>query len=343
MGIRIMIKIVEEDGRHDRATRGDDEILVTMNDVAVSGDRGNDKITSIMFADGIDTKGLAAGSLGWTGQDTLRASLALDSGSTYASAYLDGQKGDDVLWVDVTGQVAEQHVNVRGGEGNDRVDIASSVSDGTKRGHVEKIFASGGEGNDRISAMLSWAKEAGSAVLRLKGGTGEDQLTATMLTPSSKSTDAHASLDGGSGHDVLTVTGGTGNILDGGTGADVLLGGDGVDRLIGGAGIDTLTGGDGEDVFIFTSTGAGGDRITDFTRGDDQIKVTGIDADASLKGHQHFAFGVEEEEGAVWVEENPKGHGSLVHADTGREVLTFSLLDGLETSASDYTSSDFIL
>ncbi|MFM5887554.1 MAG: DUF4214 domain-containing protein [Dolichospermum sp.] len=86
----------------------------------------------------------------------------------------------------------------------------------------------------------------------------------------------------------LTAIGGAGNdTLTGGTGNDTLTGGAGNDSLTGGAGSDNLTGGAGNDIFRYTAltdsnagtlTGADltFDTITDFTKGQDKIDVTGL-------------------------------------------------------------------
>ena len=61
------------------------------------------------------------------------------------------------------------------------------------------------------------------------------------------------------------------NSIIGGSGNDSLSGGDKADTLSGGKGNDTLTGGSGKDVFIFS---AGNDVITDYTAGQDTIKLS---------------------------------------------------------------------
>ena len=77
---------------------------------------------------------------------------------------------------------------------------------------------------------------------------------------------------GGAGKDSLL--GGSGNdLLCGDAGNDFLSGGAGADTLIGGKGNDTLTGGAGKDVFVYAS-GYGDDVITDYTSGQDKIKLT---------------------------------------------------------------------
>ena len=60
----------------------------------------------------------------------------------------------------------------------------------------------------------------------------------------------------------------------GGSGNDRLVGGDGIDRLTGGVGNDTLIGGVGNDIFQINS-GIGRDLITDYTSGEDRIKLLG--------------------------------------------------------------------
>ena len=62
------------------------------------------------------------------------------------------------------------------------------------------------------------------------------------------------------------------NVITGGSGNDSLNGGKGSDTLTGGRGADTLTGGDGKDVFVYSS-GDGSDIITDYTAGEDFIKL----------------------------------------------------------------------
>ena len=57
-------------------------------------------------------------------------------------------------------------------------------------------------------------------------------------------------------------------------GNDRLVGGDGIDRLTGGIGNDTLNGGLGNDIFQI-NTGIGRDVITDYTSGEDRIKLLG--------------------------------------------------------------------
>jgi serralysin len=75
--------------------------------------------------------------------------------------------------------------------------------------------------------------------------------------------------------------------MNGGEGDDVLRGGAGDDVLSGDEGADDLTGGAGRDQFVFAdlsdleASAATADTITDFTKGMDQIDISGIDANST--------------------------------------------------------------
>ena len=72
----------------------------------------------------------------------------------------------------------------------------------------------------------------------------------------------------------ITATGRTKALnIEGNTKANKIIGTSGGDTLTGGTGNDTLTGGDGADVFIFD--GKGTDVVTDYTAGQDTLKITG--------------------------------------------------------------------
>lgn len=63
-------------------------------------------------------------------------------------------------------------------------------------------------------------------------------------------------------------------IINGTSGQDTLIGTSDDDRITGLAGADTLTGDDGADLFVYNRFADRGDRITDFTVGEDQIVLT---------------------------------------------------------------------
>ncbi|MGO4831062.1 cadherin domain-containing protein, partial [Rhizobiaceae sp. 2RAB30] len=158
---------------------------------------------------------------------------------------------------------------------------------------------------------------------------------------------------------VLTGTGnlaGTGNdlanVLTGNSGANRLSGMAGNDTLTGGLGADTLFGGTGNDIFDFNGiadsrVGAGNrDIIGDFTRGQDRIDLSTIDANSLLGGNQAFAFlGTAAFTGAGQLRYVQEGSGA-----TAKTVLSGNVDAGL---GADFhielkghialTSGDFIL
>ena len=71
-----------------------------------------------------------------------------------------------------------------------------------------------------------------------------------------------------------------GTNITGNSNNNVIVGGVGNDTMTGGTGNDTLTGGKGNDVFIYT---AGNDVITDYTAGQDTVKISGT-ATYSISG-----------------------------------------------------------
>ena len=79
---------------------------------------------------------------------------------------------------------------------------------------------------------------------------------------------------------------------------DILTASEGDDVIVGGRGNDVMTGGAGTDVFVFSQSGTGRDRITDFTTDDvlyfgaetifdiSEIEVTQIGGDTVLNWHR---------------------------------------------------------
>jgi Ca2+-binding RTX toxin-like protein len=161
---------------------------------------------------------------------------------------------------------------VLGSRGDDLIFLSGAVN-GTVRG---------GAGDDTINLSDS----AGFAAV--VGGRGNDILTGGT---------AGALLRGGRGNDTITMATGTttDSKLEGGDGNDTIICGDGNDLIYGGADRDLMTGGGGADLFTFrdfgdfNATGAA-DRITDFTQGQDVIRLHGIDADSIASGNQNFTF-----------------------------------------------------
>lgn len=84
---------------------------------------------------------------------------------------------------------------------------------------------------------------------------------------------ADDSIVGTADHDVLVSYAGN-DLLVGLAGDDALVGGLGNDSLVGGAGYNVLTGGAGNDQFVISADNR--DWITDFTIGEDKIRLAGL-------------------------------------------------------------------
>ncbi|MEI6642326.1 MAG: hypothetical protein WCL10_09830 [Novosphingobium sp.] len=153
---------------------------------------------------------------------------------------------------------------------------------------------------------------------------------------------------GGKGND--TVTGGIyEDQIAGGKGADILSGGAGADLLGGQQGRDTLTGGSGDDAFYFAFgtvlTAANADTITDFTVGDDQIRlgksiftaITGTDALSAAQFRANTTGLAESSSDRIIYD---KTTGKLFYDADGKggaDGVLFVTLTGLpELSAADF-------
>ncbi|MBR4382613.1 MAG: hypothetical protein IKP64_03550, partial [Selenomonadaceae bacterium] len=132
------------------------------------------------------------------------------------------------------------------------------------------------------NSVLTLAKDFSDSILDLTNYNSVKTVNATAMgtgimiignkNPLSISAGAGAdSIFANVGND--TINGGAGNdILYGEAGNDAVRGDAGNDSLNGGTGNDTLTGGDGKNVFIFGKN-SGNDVITDYTSGQDKIKL----------------------------------------------------------------------
>jgi S-layer protein len=117
------------------------------------------------------------------------------------------------------------------------------------------------------AADLTLTMTDSTKVISIDGSTMTGGLTVTSLN-----TTAATTIKGGSGNDVLTAAVGTT--------ADVLQGGAGSDTLVANAGLSTLTGGAGNDIFKIGTASLNVNSyatITDFAAGD-LLEMTGISA-----------------------------------------------------------------
>ena len=217
-----------------------------------------------------------------------------------------GGEGDDILW---------------GGADNDTL-IAGS-GDNLMFGSAGDDVLVGGYGNDH-----------------LHGGTGADRLIVH---------NGNNVLRGGDGDDTL----------DGSSGDDVFYGGNGNDAITAGPGRDLLHGGNGDDRFIFRDASRfpndPADVIVDFEgagrEGGDVIDLR-LSPETTINGARGFTFLGE----LSWEEGMAAGSGAVWIQDFGTQTRVFCLTnndnvvdlavrinDGIDATASDYISSDFLL
>ena len=111
------------------------------------------------------------------------------------------------------------------------------------------------------------------SIENVKGGDGNDLIYGDGVANYLYGETGNDRLYGRDGYDRLYGESGNDRLF-GGDGNDILFGGAGNDFLKGGLGNDQLTGGAGRDKFSI-NTGTGRDVITDYTSGEDKIKLLG--------------------------------------------------------------------
>ena len=201
--------------------------------------------------------------LGTTGDNTLSGTSGRD--------VMDGLSGNDTL---------------RGGDGNDR--IAGGHGNDTFNIDSGNDWLNGGTGTDWIKAdgSVKVALDLGNWWGSQNTGYGTDELRNIENASGSSSADK---LYGTDEANVLRGEGGD-DFLDGRKGADILRGGTGRDVMDGG--LDQS-----RDVFIFNAANESGltstfrDVLWNFTKGTDDVDLSGIDANASISGDQAFTWG----------------------------------------------------
>ncbi|MGR3802466.1 calcium-binding protein [Marinibacterium profundimaris] len=167
-----------------------------------------------------------------------------------------------------------------GGAGNDR--IFGRAGDDKLTGETGNDLMNGEDGNDRL---YGWAGDD-----ELIGGEGNDKLA------------------GHQGDDLMKGQKGADRLL-GGVGDDVMNGGIGEDELRGGPGADSVTGWTGRDTFGYAEDEiALGDRIEDFTPGEDVIELEFDD----VKSLDDLAFRYEKD--GQGVEIKVGNHGFILVA-----------------------------
>lgn len=227
--------------------------------VTVVGGTGNDTIYSngngniFQYATG-DGKDVISG---YSASDTIKISSGAISKSSVS--------GSNVVFTVGTGTIT-----VKNGKGKAITVVDAS---GKKTTTTYPTLPSGLSLDSKGTKLTVGTKYTSTAVDLSKYVSTIKTVDASALTKKIKiSGGSNAmSIVGGKGNDTL-IGGSKADTIKGGTGNDSLNGGAGNDTLYGGAGNDTLTGGKGNDRFVYEG---GKDVITDYTAGEDQIKISG--------------------------------------------------------------------
>jgi Ca2+-binding RTX toxin-like protein len=232
----------------------ENQVLVgTAGSDTLTGSTGNDTISGLDGDDLISGGGGNDELAGGTGNDVVNGGTGNDNmGGGLGNDTMDGGTGNDTMGAGFGND------NMLGGEGNDGV-----------FGGAGNDSIIGGAGNDNMAGSFGDDTVLGSSGNDdMGGGAGKDTMNGGS---------GNDSMGGGEGRDVMNGGGGN-DFIAGGLGNDLLSGGAGNDEINGGRGNDIMTGGAGNDTFIFTELTSGErDRITDWTNGQDVIRLTGIE------------------------------------------------------------------
>ncbi|KAF0652375.1 calcium-binding protein, hemolysin-type [Cyanobium sp. Copco_Reservoir_LC18] len=300
----------------------------------VSGDDGNDSISTGDLADVL---------LGGAGNDTLTGGTGNDT--------VRGGAGDDTINYTVDSHGVD---SVDGGSDTDTLVLTSGSGDqnltvtfngtsitafeGGTLANVESVTANLGSGTGDVLVYDS-TSAAVTANLALGTASGFTSIAGIENVRS----------DGGA--DVLTGASNN-NRLNGQGNNDTIDGAGGSDTLTGGLGADLLTGGSGDDTFLYATSAESGttaatrDTITDFegagVAGGDLINVNAIDANTGAGGNQNFTFiGNAAFTAAGQLRFFQDGTNTFVEANTtGVTGAEFTIqVNGLHT----FVAADFVL
>lgn len=272
--------------------------------------------------------------------------------------FIDGGYGADIAtYKNAAGAVTvDLTINrASGAEGNDTLKYIEGIEGGaygdTLVGNAGRNSIYGGNGNDLL--------DGGDGNDYLNGGLGVDTVTYAKATGSVGVNLATGSSTGAAGNDTLRyieravgsnyadeiIGSAGGNILYGGGGNDAIDGGAGNDLIVGGGGYDALHGGTGRDIFRYFNYNEIGttarEEIDDFTRGDDRIDLSYLDAKLGAVGNNAFtlinqaSLNASNCEGAVWF-----SGGVLYGSNDGDIQAEFAIK---LTGVTDVSSSDIIL
>ena len=224
-------------------------------------------------------------------------SYALDNSNTYVND-LDGDDDDGDGAVGTLPETITFTYEGSDSEGGDSPEPEIYTLEITIHGSTDITISGETENNDHSNSTEDLTLRLGSDSPHdlIEGGSGNDSLHGAATSDRLYGNAGHDLLVGGTGADHLyggagadTLEGGAGaDRLYGGAGDDTLKGGAGADLLDGGAGADTLTGGEGKDWFtlyqgvlptdeeMMEDSDRMLDVVTDFTQGEDKIKIDAL-------------------------------------------------------------------
>lgn len=337
-----------------------------------TGTDGADRLTGNSSANYLDGKGGDDTLDGAGGNDTLYGGAGRDT--------MTGGAGNDIFLFKAVSEMGRttstRDVITDFTSGQDKIDLAAIDANTKLSGNQDFTFlAADGASFTKKAGELAWHTDAAKNRTVVQGDIDGDGihdfelelrgqvslkagdfvgLASTTTTPTPPTTPpttpTQTTISGTSSADRLNGDSGN-NYLDGKGGNDTLNGGAGNDTLYGGAGRDTMTGGAGNDVFLFKavseigSTPSTRDVITDFTKGQDKIDLSSIDANSRLSGDQAFTFLANDNQSFT------KKAGELAwHTESGRTIVQGDVNgDGIHdfeiqlTGQIQLGASDFIL
>jgi serralysin len=301
---------------------------------------------------------LIENAIGGSGIDVLVGNAVaniLDGGSGVST--LNGGAGNDRL---ILGSGASGST-IDGGADTDTLVVNTGVSSLAGLIGIEALELNGGAGLTLTGSQFATGLALNTAV----SGTGS--ITVNMDAGINflsqnfvfSGTGVTVTVNGTAGNDIIKsgrgvhiINAGDGNDqIRGGIFADTINGGAGNDKIIGFTGADVITGGTGSDQFRYlfagdSGLGAGADRITDYTIGQDRFNFSQFDTDAVTPGIQGFAFvgnAAFSGGGAASIRYTNSGADLLVQADINGDGIADMeiILDG--RSGGTLTAADFIL
>ena len=220
------------------------------------------------------------------------------------TAVIDGfEDGDETAFddflagFDYTFVIHKNHYgHVMTTDGDDTV-VAQNVSGADA---VHFIMTFGGDDTLNLKRMKADTYiETGTGKDVVRGGSGDDQIRSAAGRDVIKGGGGRDNIDGQAGRDKIYGQGGDDTYLSGGARNDKIWGGAGNDEIKGGLGADLLFGGVGSDSFIYSHVLEAGDRIADFTAGEDKLDLSALLRNNSVTNPVDL---IQSEAGAeVWV------------------------------------------